>query len=376
MIRREFLAQCAGVALTVPLVAQRANDVVNAVERSLQTGVNLGRWLSQYDRKSPQFDTYIQEKDIARIATWGLDHVRLPVDCDFFETAPGQYDQSRLDYVDRAIGWAHKRGLKFILDLHSAPGYFFGNVGRNELFTSAEMQQRFLAIWNMFGKRYRAHGDFLLFEILNEVVEPKAAQWNALIARAVSAIRAADSKRWIVTGGTQYSSIDTLKDLTVPPDERIIYTFHYYKPTLFTHQRAGWNAEAMRYAAIAHNSRVDYPGPIPHMANYAAAYPKDRDQVALAGRTINRDWIRESLKPALDFRARTGRAIHCGEFGVIANAPPDSAARWYADFCGLLAEHCIPRTAWTYKCSDFGIIDPKSGAVVNPGVLRAMRAKW
>ena len=42
-------------------------------------GVNLGGWLSQGPLDKEHLDTFITEKDIARIASWGLDHVRLPI---------------------------------------------------------------------------------------------------------------------------------------------------------------------------------------------------------------------------------------------------------------------------------------------------------
>ena len=50
-----------------------------------QRGVNLGGWLSQcvsYDEK--HFEGFITKKDIETIASYGLDHVRLPVDYDVF----------------------------------------------------------------------------------------------------------------------------------------------------------------------------------------------------------------------------------------------------------------------------------------------------
>lgn len=61
--------------------------------------------------------------------SWGLDHVRLPVDYMLFEfdDAPGVYDEARLDYVDRTLRWCKQYGLNLILDLHHAPGFFFGN---------------------------------------------------------------------------------------------------------------------------------------------------------------------------------------------------------------------------------------------------------
>ena len=48
-------------------------------------GVNLGGWLSQCDYSNDRLENFIKEEDLAVIASWGLDHVRLPVDYNIFE---------------------------------------------------------------------------------------------------------------------------------------------------------------------------------------------------------------------------------------------------------------------------------------------------
>ena len=53
-----------------------------------------------------------------------------------------------------------------------------------------------------------------------------------------------------------------------------------------------------------------------------------------------------------------------------------SKARWYADFCDLLCEMRIPRSAWTYKEDGFGLVAGRTGEVVDEAVLRAARKRW
>ena len=53
-------------------------------------GVNLGGWLSQNsDTSKKHYETFITEKDIAYIASLGLDHVRVPVDYMLLEEEDG-----------------------------------------------------------------------------------------------------------------------------------------------------------------------------------------------------------------------------------------------------------------------------------------------
>ena len=75
-------------------------------------GVNLGGWLSQcvsYEKE--HFDTFILEEDIKRIADWGLDHVRVPVDYSIIEKEDGTFKEDGFQYIDNCIAWCKKYGL-------------------------------------------------------------------------------------------------------------------------------------------------------------------------------------------------------------------------------------------------------------------------
>ena len=64
---------------------------------SLKIGINLGGWISQYPAYDHRyFKTFITANDIKRIAGWGMDHVRLPVDYPLLEddARPGAHDPS------------------------------------------------------------------------------------------------------------------------------------------------------------------------------------------------------------------------------------------------------------------------------------------
>ena len=149
--------------------------------KGYMAGCNLGHWISQYGTKGKDhYDNYITEPDLKRIAEWGCDHVRLPVDYMIFEKDdnPGEYLEEGLKYVDNAISWAHKYGLNVVLDLHHAPGYFLNHGEKNNLFTNRDSQIRFINIWKFFAERYAAIGDNLRFELLNELSCEKSEQWN------------------------------------------------------------------------------------------------------------------------------------------------------------------------------------------------------
>lgn len=325
-----------------------------------KAGVNFGHWLSQNGGKGTDayFSSYIQESDIARIASWGMDHVRVPVDYFTFESddTSGIYDESRLAYIDTCLAWCKKHGLNMILDLHEAPGYSFFNANEtdradafagsksNTLFTDAMQQQRFFAIWEMFARRYLNEGRNLAFELLNEIVLSDISQWNSLWKDAVQRIRAIDPDRTIIIGGNRNSDASELANLDLLEDEGVVYTFHFYEPGVFTHQRSPF----IPYLA-------DYPVPVTypfaqaeHQAFFDAFEKAGMVPEHYRREVFGRDFIAELLKPVREFQDKTGREVFCGEYGVNEFADHESTVRWYRDLVGLLNEMHIGHTAWSY----------------------------
>lgn len=151
-----------------------------------QAGVNLGGWISQYQTfDHAHFKSFIVESDIAQIASWGMDHIRLPIDYPVLEEDdnPCVYLEEGFAYIDNCLTWCKKYGLNLILDLHKAAGYSFTTLNENSLFEDAKMQDRFIGLWEAFAKRYASERDNLILELLNEIVEPTSDRWNRLAHR-------------------------------------------------------------------------------------------------------------------------------------------------------------------------------------------------
>ncbi|MBI4928359.1 MAG: glycoside hydrolase family 5 protein [Anaerolineae bacterium] len=319
-------------------------------------GVNLGGWISQYPRFDHEhFKRFILEPDLQRIAGWGMDHVRLPVDYPVLEddAAPLTYKEDGFAYIDACIEWCRKAGLNVILDLHHAPGFSFTTLAANTLFHNEQAQERFLALWEAIARRYKGvEKPALILELMNEVVLPDSAPWNALAARAVQRIRAVDPQATIMIGGNHYNSAWTLKDLDVLSDPRVVYTFHYYEPMPFTHQRAGWMESMVDFNAV-----LDYPAAIPGLQPFVEHNPQHLGQFAnYIGRHMDLNMLRAFLQPAIDFMHNTGRPLYCGEYGAIDVSPLPSRLNWHRDFVGLLREHGIGRAVWSYKEMNFALV--------------------
>ncbi|MGN0314717.1 MAG: glycoside hydrolase family 5 protein [Fusicatenibacter sp.] len=65
-------------------------------------------------------DEYITERDFARIRSFGLNAVRIPV--PYFVFGDREPFIGCIQELDKAFCWAEKYGLKILIDLHTAPG--------------------------------------------------------------------------------------------------------------------------------------------------------------------------------------------------------------------------------------------------------------
>lgn len=319
----------------------------------LERGINLGGYLSQCKHTKEHYDTFIHEEDIKQISEWGFDHVRLAVDYEIFEKENGYIISEGYDRVRRVIEWAKSHNLNIVIDLHKAYGYDFNDAGdqkKNNLFASWELQERFVNLWIRIVGEYSSY-DNVAFELLNEVVEKENAEaWNALIRKTVKAIRKIAPTSIIIYGGIQWNSVKTLKLLDMPMDENIIFTFHFYEPLLFTHQKAYWVQTMDPYQTVTYPETMDY------FVKESAKLGYQGEVVSLAkSQTMGVEFITEMIEEAIKVSENAGVSLYCGEFGVIDQAPVEDTLRWFTDVDKVFRRYNIGCAVWTYKEMDFGL---------------------
>ncbi|MDF2905033.1 MAG: hypothetical protein K0R34_354 [Herbinix sp.] len=319
-------------------------------------GINLGGWLSQCDHSSETYNTFITEGDIERIASWGLDHVRLPIDYELVETEDGKYIEEGFSHIDHCLAWCNRYGLNMILDLHKTVGYSFDEFETSTgFFKSEKLQNRFIALWEELAKRYGKQEKHLAFELLNEIVDPDVADiWNSIIKRTIKVIRQYAPTINILVGGVNYNSVNSLKLLELPYDENIVYNFHFYDPLIFTHQAAYWVKK------MVPDFRTTYPN---EYANYRLQteefLPSGNGEIYnnITEETIDKKFFEKAFSEAIQIAKERDIALYCGEYGVIDQADLASTLNWYSDINATFEKFGIGRAAWTYKGKDFGIID-------------------
>lgn len=330
--------------------------------KGYQKGINLGGWLSQCSHTKENYETYITESDIEKIASWGLDHVRLPIDYEMAATKGGAFKEEGFSYIDKCINWCRKYGLNLVLDLHKTAGYCFDeNVGDITFFESRLLQEQFYQLWEEIAKRYGKYSDFVAFELLNEVVDKSVIkQWNDIILCAIERIRYFAPKTVLVVGGVSYNSVTSIKFLPKPYDKNIVYNFHCYEPMLFTHQAAHWMKE------MTADFYMQYPCSLEQMKQKTLEVLGDERGEIFAVEdlyTLGSDFFEKIFREALVFSQKCDVPLYCGEYGVIDRAPLDGTLQWFKDIHTVLEKYQIGRAVWNYKGKDFGISDTHYDAI-------------
>ncbi|PWN46560.1 glycoside hydrolase [Violaceomyces palustris] len=98
-------------------------------------------------------DGFVGEEDFERMASLGLNHVRIPIGYWAFEVGEGEpfLKLNQWNLLKKAAGWAGKNGLKVLVDLHAVPGSangfdHGGRKGHNEWASKRSYVERTLAI--------------------------------------------------------------------------------------------------------------------------------------------------------------------------------------------------------------------------------------
>lgn len=319
-------------------------------------GVNIAHWLSQSERRGAERRAWFTEADVQRIASAGLDHVRVPVDETQLWSEAGKRDPEAFDLLEQALGWCRTARLRAIVDLHVVRCSAMNAAGR-PISADPAVGERLCAVWDDLSEAL-AHwpADLVAYELLNEPVARVADDWNDLAARLLARIRRREPARAVAVDSMvevdtdRFADPRAFADMRVPADPNLILTFHFYDPFLFTHYRAPWTP------ARVFAGPVEYPGEQASAADWAALTPAVR-RTAGGERVFTATDMERVLEPALAVAKASGLPLWCGEFGALTSTPEPARERWYRDVISTLARHGIPATVWNYKGSEFGVFD-------------------
>lgn len=325
--------------------------------KGLQKGMGIGGWLTNYKRFNvlPQeirmnitvgdmehFESYITEKDVAYIASLGMDHIRLGFDQIVLEETPYNYRDKILCILREFAGWCKKYDLRLVLNMHKAVGNYCDILEESGLMQSGDLQDRFAACWVKLEETF-SDDSSIIFELLNEVVNATADEWNDVAERTIGAIRNINKDRLIIVGGTEWNTPSGLDHIKVYDDENIIYTFHCYAPNEFTHQQGVLQARQLYY-----NRKMPYPtDDIERYRDFHRLFGVDNAYAEFE--RIDIEYLRQYLQPAKRFIDNNpDKVLWCGEFGTIRHCDIKWRENWMRDMITILKEWDIPYSVWNY----------------------------
>lgn len=321
-------------------------------------GTNISHWLSQSDRRGDERRAWFTPEDVRRIADFGFDHFRLPIDEEQMWDESGRQESEAFDLLEKALDWAELAGLAVVVDLHVLRSHSFGQADEPALFSDPAEGGKLADLWRQLSARLRGRReDRVAYELMNEAVAKDPDDWNRVALLAHRSVREREPERVILLGSNEWNSVFTFDRLQVPDDPHTVLTFHFYHPMFVTHHRAGWSPEGRMY-----DGPIRYPGPPIAPENLHRVSPPEADRLRVLNLAeLNKSYDRRSMvadfaKP-LAVAARTGCSLYCGEFGVIDKAPVPVRAAWYRDIISAFDEYGIGWANWDYK-GQFGIVTP------------------
>ena len=352
-------------------------------------GMGIGGWLTNYKRFNvlpdewrmrltigdyEHFDSYITHDDVKYIASLGMDHIRLGFDQIVLEEAenPGVYREHIFDLIKNFVSWCKAEGLNVVLNLHKAIGNYCDIEEEVTLLENEGLQDRFVALWLKLEESF-ADNNSVVFELLNEVRDVEPALWNKLAARTITALRAVNPQRKIMIGSTCWNDVDHVKYLDFYDDENIFYTFHFYQPFEFTHQRG-----VLQSSPLYYNRKLSYPDDIEKYRDYFRLLELDCSHYDGLD-VMDIKYLRRAFASALEvIKEHPDKIFYCGEFGTIRHADITSRENWMHDVISILKENDIPYCVWNYLSTPndgnrFSLVDDDTRKILSERMAEIIR---
>ncbi len=317
-----------------------------AQEVPFSRGVNLTNWFQAPSAQQIQFSRYTLE-DLQQIKSLGVDAIRLPLNLHAMTDGAPDYNLESLflEFLDQAVDWADELEMYLLLDNHT-----FNPAADTDPNVGIILEN----VWTQMAEHYKEKSSYILYEVLNEPHGISDQQWNSIQNRVVDAIRTVDQDHYIVIGPAGWNSYHNLNEMPVYTQDKLIYTFHFYDPFVFTHQGASWANPSMEPLTDV---------PFPYDVSKMPAFPSSLTGTWIESAfnnyptegTISK--VKSQIDIAVQFKQNRNVPIFCGEFGVyIPNSGQPDRVFWYETVRRYLEEKDIPWTSWDYH-GGFGLFE-------------------
>lgn len=345
---RKWLLSCFFAISCMVLNAQEnIPDFQLALQNKFKAGVNISYYENYW--KSEDYLIHNFRKVLDKIALahqMGFTSIRLPVAYDLFlDNGTNTITKQLIDELVEIYEFVESKNMNLIITYH------YGSLYKKD--DKAKEADRIADMWSQIVAKFKGRGnDRLFFGLYNE---PRVAveDWRYTKNRLMFLLRPKDLERYWIVGSTNYNGIDAMVQLRkVPGDNKIIYTFHFYQPYLFTHQGAPWDPEKTFIKGL----------PYPYIPT---AMPPKPDRPMSKDMHYNYDhyserasrlFIDQRLRLVYDWMIDNQVPVLCTETGAIGTIPKEYRENYFNDVMYVMKWFGIPAMVWDLD-QTFKIID-------------------
>ncbi|MBV8573450.1 MAG: cellulase family glycosylhydrolase [Acetobacteraceae bacterium] len=347
-------------AAVAPAIAAPPADRLAVLRR----GVNITNWFRYPPSLAPAaLRGYMGDPAIADLSRAGFTFVRLAVQPEILLAASGDANQQMIALVLEAVQRLEQGGLGVIVEVHPITWH---------LDTSAADRASLLTVWSALGTALAPLDPHLTFpEIVNEpVFQKNPADWESLQISALATIRAALPQSTVVLTGNQWGGIDGLLRLHPVADPNVIYSFHFYEPTVLT--TLGAYQPGLDAAALA---ALPFPVLNAQACQDIPATEPTRSAIrAYCGQRLNAARVARRISEAAAWGRLNNAVVLAGEFGARDKLNPSARLAWLAAATSGFEARGIGWALWGYEDS-FGLAVPRPPGeepALNEDVLDAL----
>ena len=310
-----YMLTSAAVDLHVTQLVDGTKGVHAMLPKSIFTGGQAGVVWPEGMVRGANMPFRASEEDVAHFARdWHGQVARILVNSITSPRPPYDVSEEMKARVFAALDRCLEHGLITVF----SPSASFEN--NDAFFTNEEWLAAFRSFWKEVAVRYRDKGP-IVYDLINEPWGSEARRrWNSYARELTAAIREIDTRHTIMVEPAEWGWAGGFPYLEPTGDKNTVYSFHFYGPMDFTHQR---NQGHMKTTAEQWKERV-YPGP-------------------LQGEQWDKQRFRKEIALATAWRDKHNARIWCGEFGVARWAR--GADRWMKEWIEALEEEKI---GWAY----------------------------
>lgn len=241
--------------------------------------------------------------NVIRVPLYMKEGVDDPLNANYVNTSDLNYVNKvwseAFAQLDRILDISEDNNLRVIVDMHTVPykrlneGFWDNSIHFDLLITT----------WQVLAARLLDRGDVILgYDLLNEPGYGSTLEWQMLAQRIADAIREIDPNRTLIMECAIGANPIGFKNLVPLNNDNVIYSVHMYLPHAFTHQNL--HEDSLKHP--------EYPGTI-----FTQSYEFTPNEQIFWDKNI----LKESLQPVLDFQNTYNVPILVGEFSAVRWAP-------------------------------------------------------